>query len=924
MLSPGDTVHHYRIVGPIGEGGMGEVFLAQDTVLDRKVALKFLRDLVAQDPNAAKRFLREAKAAAALDHPFICKIYETGEVDGHAYIAMEYVAGETLAQRIARGPLPIREALRTALEVAEALEDAHAKGFVHRDLKPANIMLAAQGHAKVMDFGLAVQSVVPEGAECENETLSRLTRQGVIVGTPAYMSPEQAAGKPVDRRSDVFSFGVVLHEMVTGANPFLRPSAVETLSAILRDLPPTLHLKEHQASLGLQRILRRGLAKSPEDRYPTIQELAADLRDLNERMFGRAWPTRAIATVAAAVTVALALGAGGLWMAGRRSTAPRPERPPLSLLIADFRNETGDPVFEGTLESTFGLAMEGASFVTIVDRGQARRVAGQLRPGATRVDEELALLVARREGTDAVLAATVTAQGGGYRIEARLLDPSNGKPLARSEKSVATKSDALPAVTRIAADLRHALGDQTPESAQLAAAETFSAGSLQAAHHYALAQEAQWTGNSDDAIREYSRALELDPDLGRAYAGLAVIHANRLQRPEAEEYYKLAFSKIDRMSEREKHRTRGGYYLMVRNYPRAVEEFSALVDKYPADTGGLYNLALANFYGRDMAGALEGGRRAVNRYPGNTFYKANLSLFAMYAGDFADAVAQAKAVLEHTPSYLEPAVALALSELALGHPDRAAEEYRRLATVSPQGTSLAAVGLADLAAYEGRLADAEEILTEGIRADESNKNPAAAAQKLATLGQVRILRGNKTGALEAAGRAEEGSRLDSDRFEVARVYLAAGRAPRAHALASELASRLEPDPRSYALLIEGEIDLVNGNPREAARHFQEAGAIADTWLGRFDLGRALVDAGAFAEAHSELERCLARRGEATAVFLDDRPSYRTLPPVYYYLGRAQEGLGSPAAAQSYESFLAVKKTDEDPIVREARRRLASP
>ena len=567
--------------------------------------------------------------------------------------------------------------------------------------------------------------------------------------------------------------------------------------------------------------------------------------------------------------------------------------------------------------------MEGASFVTLFDRGQARRVAGQLRPGATRVDEELALLVARREGTDAVLAGTVTAQDGGYHIDARLLEPSSGKALARGEKSVATKPDALPAVTRIAADLRRALGDRTPESAQLAAAETFSAGSLQAAHHYALAQEAQWAGSGDEGIREYMSALELDPDLGRAYAGLAVIHANRLQRPEAEKYYALAFSKIDRMSEREKHRTRGGYYLMVRNYPRAIEEFSALVEKYPADTGGLYNLALAHFYSRDMAGALKGGRRAIDRYPANTFYKANASLFAMYAGDFADAVARAKAVLEHSPSYLEPAVALALSELALGHPDRAAEGYRRLATVSPQGASLAAVGLADLAAYEGRLADTEEILAEGIRADEGNKNPAAAAHKLAMLGQIRLLRGEKAGALEAAARAEKSSRLESDRFETARVYLAAGRVPRAQALASELASRLEPDPRAYALLIEGEIDLVNGNPREAARHFQEAGAMADTWLGRFDLGRALVEAGAFAEAHSELERCLARRGEATAVFLDDRPSYRYLPPVYYFLGRAQEGLGSPAAQQSYETFLAIKKTDQDPLVREVRRRLAS-
>jgi tetratricopeptide (TPR) repeat protein len=923
MFSRGDRVHHYRILGPLGKGGMGEVFLAQDTILDRKVALKFLRDFVEQDPRAAKRFLREAKAAAALDHPFICKIYETGEVDGHAYIAMEHVAGETLAARLAPGPLPFREALRTALEVAEALEDAHRKGFVHRDLKPANVMLAAQGHAKVMDFGLAVQSAVPEGGDPEGETLSRLTRQGVIVGTPAYMSPEQAAGRAVDARSDVFSFGVVLHEMVTGTNPFLRPSAVETISAILSDSPPALHLKEHVAALGLQRILRRALAKSPEDRYATIGEMAADLRALEQRTFGRAWSVRSITLAATVAALVLALGLGALRLAGRGASTAGPDRPPLAILIADFQNDTGDPVFEGTLESTFALAMEGASFVTVFDRGAARRMAAQLRPGATRVEEELALLVARREGIGAVLTATVTGQEGGYSLEARLLDASNSRVLASGRKDVASMSDVLPAVTRIAADLRRAVGDRTPESVQVAAAETFSAGSLEAAHHYALAQEAQWNGDSDEAVREYSRALELDPELGRAYAGLAVIHANRLQRPEAEKYYALAFSKIDRMSEREKFRTRGGYYLMLRNYPRAIEEFEALVAKYPADTSGLYNLALAHFYGRDMAAALEGARRAIARYPRNTFYKANASLFAMYAGDFADAVSRAKAVLEENPSYLEPAVALALSELAMGHPDRAAEEYRRLATVGAESASVAAVGLADLAVYEGRLADAEQSLTEGIQADQHNKDAGAAAHKLAMLGEVRLLRGNKSGALDASARAEGGTRLVSDRFEAARIYLAAGRPSKARTLASDLASRLEPDPRAYALLIEGEINLVDGSPRAAARHFQEAAAIADTWLGRFDLGRALLDAGSFAEAHAEFEHCLTRRGEATAVFLDDRPSYRYLSPVYYYLARAQEGLGSPAATRSYEAFLAVKKTEEDPLVREARRRLAS-
>ena len=205
MAKPGDKIKHYEIIKQIGKGGMGEVYLAQDTALDRKVAIKFLPEKMQKDATARVRLLREAKAAASLDHPFICKIYETGEIDSKAYIVMEYIEGKDLRDKLDEGLLPLRDSLQMALEIAEALEAAHGKGIVHRDLKPANIMLTPQGHVKVMDFGLAKQ-ILPAGEEAISKTLTQasLTEQGAIVGTLAYMSPEQAKGETVDARSDIF------------------------------------------------------------------------------------------------------------------------------------------------------------------------------------------------------------------------------------------------------------------------------------------------------------------------------------------------------------------------------------------------------------------------------------------------------------------------------------------------------------------------------------------------------------------------------------------------------------------------------------------------------------------------------------------------------------------------------------------------
>ncbi len=297
----GQRVSQYEVREPLGEGGMGVVFLAQDRTLDRPVALKFLSDQLQQDAMARRRFLREAKAAAALDHPYICKIYETGEADGRPFIAMEYVRGGTLADRLARSDgaqdrsLPIDEALRIATEIAEALEAAHGEGLVHRDLKPSNIMLTTGGHVKVLDFGLAKRVAGVAGDDAP--TASELTEAGTVRGTVAYMSPEQVRGQTVDGRSDIFAFGVVLYELLTGVHPFARDTTLETASAILNRTPAPLIRHRPDVPELLDHIISKMLAKAPADRHQNVRDVRTDLAHVSDNV-DRAQPAPEDAAIA--------------------------------------------------------------------------------------------------------------------------------------------------------------------------------------------------------------------------------------------------------------------------------------------------------------------------------------------------------------------------------------------------------------------------------------------------------------------------------------------------------------------------------------------------------------------------------------------------------------------------------------------------
>ncbi len=909
-LVQGATIgSRYEVVRLLGSGGMGAVYLVHDRELDRDVALKFLREDVASDPVALERFRREVALASRVTHKNVLRVYDIGEAEGLRFVTMEHVEGEDLATRLRRdGKLPVDEVVALFRQIGEGLAAAHAVGVVHRDLKPQNILLDRSGAPHIADFGLAVSF-----------GQATLTEAGRLMGSPVYISPEQVNGAKADQRSDIYALGTILYEMAAGRAPFSEGTTTEIVVQRLQRPPRPLGELRPEIPAHVRRIVARCLAIDPAARY---QSCPGILRDLDVEA-GPPEPVRVGRRRALWAGLGLALAGAGLagwWLVGRRALSPPPRSQ--TVLIADFENRTGDPVFDGTLEPAFTLALEGASFVNAYNRAAALRVGNQLQPSATRLDESLARLVAVREGIGVVTSGAINRSGDGYRVSLRALDAVTGRPIVEQTVDAGGKDRILPATTRLAARVRSALGDTTPESVQLAAGETFSAGSLEAAHEYARGQESLAAGRWDEARARYLRAIELDHDLGRAYAGLAIVAANQGQRPEAERRFGEAMARISRMSEREKLRTRGAYFLLAREPAKAIEQFQQLVEAYPADGAGTANLALAHFYRRDMARALEVGRRAVELSPHNVPQRNNVALYAMYAGDFERAVPEFRKVLEMNPHFDVALVGLALAQLAQGKVDEAASTYGRLEALGPREASAAAMGRADLAVYEGRLHDASRLLGGAVARDEKGGDAESAVLKLVLLAEVELALGRAPTARRAVDRAAGLGRGENVLYPAALVYLGLRLDGRALALADALSRRLEPDPQAYARLVRGEVHMRRGRAREAVREFRAAGEIADTWLGHVALGRAYLELHAFAEAQTELDAALKRRGEATAAFLDEVPTYRLFPPVLYYSALAGRGLKDRAANDSLRAFLAIRaKAQADPLTTEARKLL---
>jgi tetratricopeptide (TPR) repeat protein/tRNA A-37 threonylcarbamoyl transferase component Bud32 len=911
MVSPGDKIKHYEIIRLIGKGGMGEVYLAHDTILDRRVAIKFLAEELLGDPKLRERFLREAKSAAALDHPFICKIFEAGDYAGKAFIVMEYVEGQDLQQKLEKEHLPLRESLRIISEIAEALEEAHKKNIVHRDLKPANIMITPQGHTKVMDFGLAKHFQPLGGEIARTLTQASLTGQGMITGTINYMSPEQARGDPVDHRSDIFSLGIIFYEMIAGKHPFSKLTPVETLTSILRDPTPPPHITPKSVNPLVNPILKKALAKDLTQRYQNIGEFLTDLKIVKRETGGggrfrlRGWPAAAAAVLLVAIMAFVVLKL-------IRPTAVKTneaETKAVSLIIADVQNKTGESDFNGLLEQLLGFGLGAAENVSLYERKQAISLINHIVPNANgELSEKNARLLCKREGINVIVNGSIEKSKTGYLIKATAIDVFNDKKIADEEQPLKAKDDILKAADILSKKLKSALGVIPPNSADMFKNETFTTTSLEAMKPYIEAQMLDAQGKGKEAIEAYLRAIDIDPNLGRAYAGLAVSYYEQKEYQLAEKYYKLALERVEQMTDREKHRTRGGYYLFTQNYKRAIQEYTELLQQSPKDMAGHTNLAFAYFMGYKMQEAFQEGLRAVEIDPENLDYRYNQSWYALAAGDFERAKQEAKKTLQIRPSYEKAFVVLALVEMAQGRPGEAAKIYQKLEVVSPFGASLASAGSADLAIYEGRAADAIAILKQAISADVKNKMPTyVTADKFVMLAQAYLLQGKNALAIEAADQALKTYKGEDVFFAAAQVYIEAGQEDKARNIAGVLNKKVQDIHLAYGKLIGGYLSLKRDQTANARKLFDEAQGLVDTWLGRYAMGRAYLEAGAYPEAVAEFERCGKRKGEATSIFLNDFPTYRYLDSLDYFMGRAQEGQGSKEAAKkSYEKFLQIK------------------
>jgi tetratricopeptide (TPR) repeat protein/predicted Ser/Thr protein kinase len=916
----------YEILQLLGEGGMGAVYKARDVELEREVALKVIRPEMAEHPEILQRFKQELILARQITDRNVIRIFDIGEAGKTKFITMEYLEGENLHQILKRqGKLEVAEAIGIMEQAASGLAAAHREGIIHRDLKPGNIMRDKNGRVVVMDFGLA-RTFSGDG----------MTRTGAMLGTIEYMSPEQAQGKDVKASSDVFTFGLILYELLAGVTPFHAESAIASL--LMRSQQRAVPLADVARNVPgtLSNIVSKCLETDPAKRYQSAEELDADLRAWQGRGGKsrvsasstrlrlnriRELPWRRLAVTGALI---VAIAAGFSWyMIKRQLAAKSGLHAPVSVLVADFENHTGDPVLDDTLEPMLGVALEGASFVNAYSRGEARKLAQKLPNPTDKLDEQSARLVAVSQGVNAIITGDISLRGDQYDISAIALDAVSGNVIAKAEITAANKQEILPDLPKLAEPIRKALGDSTPASKQFEEVSGgFTAASLEAVHQDALGVDEQFAGNFQEAFDSFQKASQLDPKFARPYTGMAAM-AQNLGRPgDAVKYMKLAMQHEDSMTERERYRNLGLYDLTTGDWQNCVDEYKQLVARYPADRVGQNNLASCYVQLRKAPEALAAAKQAVAIVPKGVGQQLNLAFISAFAGDFAASETVARTALEISPSAAQGYLVLAEAQLGEGEMDKAADSYHQLERFGAPGVSTANAGLADLAAYQGKYSEAAAILTQGANADVANKSADNAARKYAALGNIEILQGHNAAALSDFDKALKNSESTSIKFLAAMGYVDAGDQAKAQKLATSLSSDLTSEPQAYGKIIDGLIALKRKDSNDAVKQIAAANSLLDTWIGRYELGRAYLEAGAFTQAYSQFDECATRQGEAIELFMDNVPTYAYFPPVYYFQGRVREGMKSDGFADFYKTYLNIRgKSTEDPLVAEIRRRI---